>query len=678
MLAECFYCIRTGLYKSMTNTASTTGSSYTWVGPTSGGDWDNASNWLYNGQPAPNAPDANTSGTVTIPAGADVTLPSRVTDLGHMVIDVQGKLSIVSSTTNLTFGALIVNNGGSATISRALKTDSGLTVNNGGTATFKDVTQDWHASGFMFGVASGGTLNIDDSNIVIGTVNGATAGALNITNGSNVSSYDNGLSYSGPITVTSSTFTPNFQYNGTLTLNNGATATFGNATWPTATVVFGTGNNTVVLPTGGKAAGVSITGLKSGDRLGVNGQIVDTATLSVSNVSLVTTAGETVQPKSVTYDSSFKDAPTEGNPQTTFQDNGQAVVCFLAGSMIATPNGAVAVENIRRGDEVLTFAADGTTHARQVVWAGTAQATVNPALPDDMAGWPVRILADAFAPGVPNQDLLVTAEHCIFANGHLVPVRMLVNGSSIFYDRTITTYSYYHVETAQHSIIMANGMLTESYLDTGNRPSFVSDGNVVTLGAKPKNWAEHAAAPLGVARPLAEPLWRMLAARAPDVAGHQPAPTAPETTTNPDLHLVTPAGRVIRPLRVTGAQVSFMLPAGTQAVHLVSRSARACDVAGPFVDDRHNRGVLVGRVTVLAGGQTTMLTPHLDTAITSPENGWVTKPHKNTRWTNGNALLPLGTAAAHGPALLTVEVRRAGPYFATVADTAPLRARANG
>ncbi|PHY94849.1 hypothetical protein CSR02_04105, partial [Acetobacter pomorum] len=102
-----------------------------------------------------------------------------------------------------------------------------------------------------------------------------------------------------------------------------------------------------------------------------------------------------------------------------------------------------------------------------VIWVGKAHATVRPELTDDEAGWPVRILKDAIADGVPYKDMLITAEHCMFFKGKLVPVRMLVNGVSIFYDKSITSYDYYHVETEQHSVITADGMLTESYLDTG-------------------------------------------------------------------------------------------------------------------------------------------------------------------------------------------------------------------
>lgn len=656
----------------MTNTSS----GYVWVGPATNGAWADASNWQYNGQPATSAPSANT--TITIPAGASVTIPADVTSLSSVNIDVLGTLTIASSSTALSFNTLTVEKGGTALVERPLALDTGLAVNNGGTTTFEGVTQDWTSPSLQFTSQPQGTINIDKSNIVMGSVNGSGGqGTLNITGGSVVSTAGNSTNMSGPINVTGSSFTDKSSLASTtiLTLNDGATATLSSSAYPAdgSTVVFGTGNNTLVLPNLQWGANkVNIENLKDGDRLGVDGTQVTTATLSANNVALTTTSGTPIQVKSVTYDSSYKDAPTQGETQTITIDSGQGVICFLAGSMVATPNGVVAVENIRRGDEVLTFV-NGVTHVRPVVWAGMAQATVNPALPDDMAGYPVRILADAIAPGVPYQDLLVTAEHGIFANGMLVPARMLVNGSSIFFDRSITEYAYYHVETAEHSIIMANGMLTESYLDTGNRRNFVSDGNVVTIGAKAKNWAEHAAVPLGTARHVVEPIWRVLAARAAQVAGHNAAPAKPDITHSHGLHLVTPAGTVIRPLRAMGRNISFMLPAGVESVRLVSRASRPCDVEGPFVDKRRMLGVLLGRVTVLSAGKAVDVTAHL--AEEDGAHGWQDMPQPATRWTDGNALLPLGTTTARGPALLTVEVLQAGPYLATpAAFTLPLAA----
>ncbi|WP_231867287.1 Hint domain-containing protein, partial [Acetobacter malorum] len=171
-----------------------------------------------------------------------------------------------------------------------------------------------------------------------------------------------------------------------------------------------------------------------------------------------------------TIDGNHGDGQYTGN--TYYQDAGfsydskapaATVTCFLAGSLIRTAKGDVAVEDVRVGDLVLTVTT-GQDVYQPVIWAGYQTMTVQPNLPDDEAGYPVRIRAWAIADGVPYEDLLITPEHCLFQNGRFVPVRMLVNGSSIFYDRSLTQYTYYHVETAQHAVIMANGMLTESYL----------------------------------------------------------------------------------------------------------------------------------------------------------------------------------------------------------------------
>ncbi|WP_202208906.1 Hint domain-containing protein, partial [Gluconobacter sp. Gdi] len=62
--------------------------------------------------------------------------------------------------------------------------------------------------------------------------------------------------------------------------------------------------------------------------------------------------------------------------------------------------------------------------------------------------------------------------------GKLVPARMLVNGASILIDRTINSYTYYHVELESHEAVWAENALTESYLDTGNRSQF--DNHTVT------------------------------------------------------------------------------------------------------------------------------------------------------------------------------------------------------
>ncbi|GBR56763.1 hypothetical protein AA18889_0803 [Acetobacter senegalensis DSM 18889] len=343
--------------------------------------------------------------------------------------------------------------------------------------------------------------------------------------------------------------------------------------------------------------------------------------------------------------------------------DGNAVyeVCFLAGSMIRTPSGDVAVETLQLGNEVLTFA-DGQNTVRKVTWAGKAHANVRAGLPDDEAGYPVRILKDAIADGVPYKDMLITSEHCLFCEGKFVPVRMLVNRSSIFYDKSITSYDYYHVETEEHSVITADGMLTESYLDTGNRRAFRQAGSVMSMGGKVKSWEEDAAVDLCVDRAFVEPLFRKLADRSTGIAGHLVAEAPQVLTEEPDLHLVTDKGAIVRAVRRNGQRYSFMLRAGTRFVRVVSRAARPADVIGPFVDDRRVMGVAVADVHLAAAGKQHDIIAHLKQD--KPE-GWHETDWTDCAWTDGNALLPLEDhLIGHEIALLSITIRAAGPYIA--------------
>ncbi|OUJ03295.1 Hint domain-containing protein [Acetobacter cibinongensis] len=175
---------------------------------------------------------------------------------------------------------------------------------------------------------------------------------------------------------------------------------------------------------------------------------------------------------------------------------------FLASTLIQTAHGDVAVEDIRLGDSLMTW--DWKIQSKRVssvTWAGRKHMRANTALPDAEAGYPVRILKDALADGVPYKDLLVTPDHHLFFEDRFIPVRMLVNGRSIFYDYSLVAYDYFHVEAEKHSVIWSDGALNESYLDTGDRNSFRQEGKVVRLGqpSKDTSWNADATADRGVA-----------------------------------------------------------------------------------------------------------------------------------------------------------------------------------
>ncbi|MCX2563299.1 Hint domain-containing protein, partial [Acetobacter thailandicus] len=332
--------------------------------------------------------------------------------------------------------------------------------------------------------------------------------------------------------------------------------------------------------------------------------------------------------------------------------------CFLAGSLITTPSGLVPVEELSVGDQVIAYV-DGVEKNRHVTWAGEGHCVIRPHLPLDQAGYPIRILKDSIADGVPFKDLLITAEHCLFFDGKFVPARMLVNGSSIFYDTSINAYKYYHIETEEHSVIMADGMLTESYLDTGNRHTFTQTGNVVSFSrSRTLSWND-AAAPLTVSRDDVELIFCQIKSRA-EQKGRDVQTIVQPLVHDHNLYLVTETGATIRQIRESDGRVMFMIPAGIESVRLVSHASRPCDVIGPFVDDRRKLGVLVGSVMLCEGDTTITLTDHLQ----DPElSGWNNIEGETVRWTKGNALLKLGQRPMGSIALMAIDIHAGGPYI---------------
>lgn len=347
-------------------------------------------------------------------------------------------------------------------------------------------------------------------------------------------------------------------------------------------------------------------------------------------------------------------------------------ICFLGGSLISTPSGDINVEEIKTGDEVLTYV-EGAEFSHRVTWAGRSTCNVRNHLPDDEAGYPVRILKNAIAENVPFKDLLVTAEHSLFFDGKFVPARMLVNGRSIVYDKSFTSYDYYHIETEDHSVIKANGALTESYLDTGNRYSFRHESKVVSIRAsRALSWEDDSAYPLGLTREFVEPIFQQIRLRA-ETEGFETQTLPPTLTADSDLHLTTENGTVIRPLREANARVIFMVPPGVNNVRIVSNTSRPCDVIGPFVDDRRTLGVLVGNAQIFETYASRILTAHLTDEILT---GWQGVEEGTMRWTTGDACLDLGTREPETIALLALQILASGPYLVneTTAEKTILRA----
>ena len=336
---------------------------------------------------------------------------------------------------------------------------------------------------------------------------------------------------------------------------------------------------------------------------------------------------------------------------------GGVITCYLSGSMVRTDAGPVTVETLAVGDSVAVFAADGQPQGmRRVTWVGQGHVTVRPDLPDDEAGWPVRIRRNALADNVPHKDMLVTSEHCLLLDGHFIPVRMLVNGSSIAYDRSIDEYDYWHFEVEPHGIVEVDGALTESYLDTGNRQGFIFQAGR-WAESDSRCWETDAAAPLGVQRDFVEPVHRALQER----SGNETC-EAEGLLTDPDLTVLTLSGQSLPLVRKTGQRYLFRLTEGCDEVMLVSRVSRPCDVIGPFVDDRRRLGVLVSQVRLFwENGEREDVTGFLSA---SRQDGWDVQEASPCRWTNGAARLVLSgrSGMMTRPLFLSIELLAGGPY----------------
>jgi hypothetical protein len=145
------------------------------------------------------------------------------------------------------------------------------------------------------------------------------------------------------------------------------------------------------------------------------------------------------------------------------------VICFAAGTMIATPDGLRTIESLRPGDRVQTV----DSGHQPVVWTGHRRMTgarlhVMPHLR------PVRIRPAALEGGRPDVDLLVSPRHRILLRGRaadtlfgtpevLVRACDLIDDRAIHIDRTLREVTYVHVMLEAHHLVLANGVETESF-----------------------------------------------------------------------------------------------------------------------------------------------------------------------------------------------------------------------
>ena len=577
------------------------------------------------GTAAPSTLEFNLAGGVTTGAITigDVDQTLEVGPLGGLSL---------SATQNVTNGAILMDGGtltDSSGISFGTKTSTGSlsgfgtitgALTRSGTGTTNTITASGGSLALGTGIGSNSGLVFDIGN------SAASELRLNVVPGTgNIFTF---LGSAGDLALAgSATFN-----DGVAGLNVGSSAT------PT--------NFVDILGT----SGVTVTSGQTG--IGTSGAV------TLSNGAQLTLTG-------ITNASGAWQVLTAPDSAGTGTEVFLGAVCFAAGTHILTATGERPVENLLRGDIVLTLS-DGQLRAKPITWVGHRRIDLTKHLrPETVA--PVRIERGAFAGDMPHTDLLLSPDHAVFVDGMLICIRQLVNGSTIRTECGWTAVDYYHVELDAHAVLLAEGLPAESYLDTGNRSFFTNSGAPMVLHPDLTDVSGYPTREAGSCAPFVwdeasvRPIWQRLA----DGAAAIGRPLLQRvTTTDAELRLLADR-RSVKPIFSDSDRVIFVLPHGARAVRLVSR-AQSPTEACPWMADRRRLGVRVKRILLRSADE------WREIPVDRPEltHGWWDVERDGqlmSRWTDGEAMLALPVMRGH----VMLEIHLAGSMTYAV-DAVPV------
>lgn len=238
---------------------------------------------------------------------------------------------------------------------------------------------------------------------------------------------------------------------------------------------FGEGDDTTQQGTVTDIGGNNIPGLTPGGNIFLaakfqlmnpEGGTIDFYSVEVDGVLAGFVTSEPLVP-GVVYPYIFRDVDLENAPDTTDPTALVDVPCFVQGTLIQTPKGEAAVEDLKVGDLVVTTGGQ----AKEIRWIGSRIVDVSRA--DALHLRPIRIAKGALAEGLPSSDLFVSPNHRILMPAAdlqllfeeaevLVPAKFLLGLNGVDVVADAQRISYYHFIFDQHEIVISNGAQTES------------------------------------------------------------------------------------------------------------------------------------------------------------------------------------------------------------------------
>jgi hypothetical protein len=204
----------------------------------------------------------------------------------------------------------------------------------------------------------------------------------------------------------------------------------------------------------------TISGFTGRDTIDVTGFAAATSTIALGSNDVLTVDGLAL---------TFTSADT-GEFFTIASDNSGGIdiatdtLCYLRGTRILTPTGALPVEDIAIGDLLVTR----FSGMAKVKWIG--RQSFDPRfVQDNRERLPVRIRAGALGEQLPARDLYISPGHSMLLENTLVLARNLVNGVSITQEtgtaNNPAVIDYFQIELDSHDCVIAEGTWSETYTD---------------------------------------------------------------------------------------------------------------------------------------------------------------------------------------------------------------------
>jgi len=563
--------------------------------------------------------DTAPGGTISNLTDVNGTLASYDT---HMLISATGSDKLVSNDINENFGEILAGAGDTLSIS----------VTPGGNPQSIQAFLNYG----LIEATSGGVITVGTAVTTSGTASVfANPGWIEAIGGT----FETTAFIADDANVPNGAGTPDgyIEIGGT----NGTAELLGGAAAKEDVLFLGGGSNDQLVLANNNSFQGSISGFSSGDSILLTGA---SGTPTLSYAGSLLTVGEVNGGGTVTQTVTLDVGSGHGlqNYQATTSSSGiiiTEVPCFAAGTRILTPDGDRLVQDLRAGDDVLVVRKQGDA-VQKIIWTGSR--TVNltrHARPEKVV--PVRILAGALGAGLPERDLVLSPDHCLFIDGHLIEAKTLVNGATVIQDVFARTVTYHHIETEAHEIVLAEGVPVETYLDAGNRQMFEGGAYDVLHPVFAAKSRENAAAELVLDGPVVHAARQRLLNRALALGF---APTASiDLTVKAGLERLRPEASSLP------EKLIFVLPRPVTEVALLSSIGIPAHVSANPADNRR-LGVAIRAVTLVADGKRVAI------ALDDPAHEGFYDMEPAQRWTNGAARLALPAFAGRA----TLEIQTNG------------------